>query len=212
MSPLEFLDYAGTFVFAIVGAFKGLKHRLDILGVLILAVFTGLGGGIIRDLILDLNPPLAFRNEVYFLICTLGAAITSVWGPKIARWWKGVLILDAVGLAVFSAQGALLASHAGLGPIGVIFLGTVTAVGGGVIRDLLVREIPAILVREFYATAASLGALALWLMKYFHAPTELSLISAVVTTLGLRLLGMIFRWQLPRVPRFTTEEDENLDP
>lgn len=212
MNPLEILDYVGTFVFAIVGAFKGLKHRLDILGVLILAVFTGLGGGIMRDLILDINPPLAFQNEIYFLICSLGAALVVIWGVRIARWWKAVQFLDALGLAVFSAQGALLAANAGLGPIGVIFLGTLTAVGGGVIRDSLVREIPAILVREFYATAASLGALVLWLLRTLSVSPELALIAALLTTLCLRLMGMLFHWHLPRVRSIALTEDDTSEP
>lgn len=199
MSPLQFLDYTGTFVFALVGAVRGISHRLDLLGILVLAVFTGLGGGIVRDLILDLNPPLAFQNETYFAICSIAAVIAVLWGRRVVRWWTAVQVVDAIGLAVFSAQGALLAANAHLGPIGVVFLGTVTAVGGGVIRDLLVREIPAILVREFYATAASLGALALWGMLQFGVPEGPSLIVGIATTLTLRLLGMFFQWHLPRV-------------
>jgi len=199
MNILEFLDHAGTFIFAVVGALRGLKHQLDVLGVLILAVFTGLGGGIMRDLILDINPPLAFQNESYFVICTGAALLTIFWGIKVLRWWKVVQVIDAVGLAVFSAQGALLAAKSELGPIGVVFLGTLTAVGGGVVRDLFVREIPAILVREFYATAAALGALVLWIGKIAGLPNEVILILGMGTTLTLRLLGMLFHWHLPRV-------------
>ncbi len=205
MNPLVFLDYTGTFIFALMGAFRALKYELDILGVLILAIFTGLGGGILRDLILDQNPPLAFQNETYFFICAVAALVTIFWGARIARFWFLVKIIDAAGLAVFSVQGALIASHAGYGPIGVVFLGVLTAVGGGVIRDLLVRELPAILIREVYATAAALGAFTLYLSLYLGASEYLSLTLGFVSALGLRLAGLSLRWELPRVKRLPDE-------
>lgn len=193
------LDLFGTFVFAITGAFRAVKHQLDILGVLVLSVFTGVGGGILRDVILGSYPPAVFTNEVYFLVCLGGGLLVFFTAPRIARWWNLVKVFDAIGLGVFAALGALKGFDSGLGPIGVVMMGTMTAVGGGVIRDILVSEIPAVLNSDFYATAAALGALALWACKFVGFSNELALLVAAALTIVLRLLAMRFQFNLPRV-------------
>lgn len=193
------LDLFGTFVFAITGAFRAVKHQLDILGVLVLSVFTGVGGGILRDVILGAYPPAVFTNEVYFLVCLAAGLLVFFTAPRIARWWNVVKVFDALGLGVFAALGALKGFEHGLGPIGVVMMGTMTAVGGGVIRDILVSEIPAVLNSDFYATAAALGALSLWAAKLAGFSDELALLIAASLTLVLRLLAMRFRLNLPRV-------------
>lgn len=196
---LFFLDLFGTFVFAITGAFRAVKHQLDILGVLVLSVFTGVGGGILRDVILGSYPPAVFTNEIYFLVCLAGGLLVFFTAPRIARWWNVVKVFDAIGLGVFAALGALKGFEHGLGPIGVIMMGTMTAVGGGVIRDILVSEIPAVLTSDFYATAAALGALCLWACEVAGFGNELSLLAAAFLTIVLRLLALRFRFNLPRV-------------
>ena len=193
------LDLFGTFVFAITGAFRAVKYELDILGVLVLSVFTGVGGGILRDVILGAYPPAVFTNEIYFLLCLAGGVLVFYSAPYVARWWNVVKIFDAIGLGVFAALGALKGYQHGLGPIGVVMMGTMTAVGGGVIRDILVSEIPAVLATDFYATAAALGALALWCCEKLGLGNEWSLLVAGCLTLALRLLAMRFKVGLPRV-------------
>lgn len=193
------LDLFGTLVFAVTGAFRAVKHELDILGVLVLSVFTGVGGGILRDVILGAYPPAVFTNEIYFLLCLGGGFLVFFTAPKIARWWNLVKVFDAIGLGVFAALGALKGYEYGLGPIGVVMMGTMTAVGGGVIRDILVSEIPAVLTSDFYATAAALGALSLWACEVAGLGNELSLLVAAALTILLRLLAMRFRVNLPRV-------------
>lgn len=193
------LDLFGTLVFAVTGAFRAVKHQLDILGVLVLSVFTGVGGGILRDVILGAYPPAVFTNEIYFLLCLGGGFLVFFTAPKIARWWNLVKVFDAIGLGVFAALGALKGYEFGLGPIGVVMMGTMTAVGGGVIRDILVSEIPAVLTSDFYATAAALGALSLWGCKALGGSDELALLVGAGVTLILRLLAMRFRLNLPRV-------------
>jgi uncharacterized membrane protein YeiH len=193
------LDLFGTLVFAITGAFRAVKHQLDILGVLVLAVFTGVGGGILRDVTLGSLPPAVFTNEVYLFLCLAGGLAVFFIAPHIARWWTAVKVFDAVGLGVFAALGALKGYEYGLGPLGVILMGSMTAVGGGVIRDILVSEIPAVLSSDFYATAAVLGALALWVCKILGWDNGLSLLVGAVVTIGLRLLAVKFSFNLPRV-------------
>jgi uncharacterized membrane protein YeiH len=193
------LDLFGTFVFAITGAFRAVKYELDILGVLVLSVFTGVGGGILRDVILGAYPPAVFTNEVYFLVCLAGGLLVFFSAPHVARWWTAVKVFDAIGLGVFAALGALKGYDHGLGPIGVVMMGTMTAVGGGVIRDILVSEIPAVLSSDFYATAAALGALAYWACEALGWGHEVGLLVAATLTIALRLLAMRFGASLPRV-------------
>lgn len=203
---LTVLDLIGTLVFAITGAFRAVKYELDILGVLVLSVFTGVGGGILRDLILGQTPPSVFVNEIYFILCIAGGLLVFFLAPHIARRWPVVKAGDALGLGVFAALGALKAYHGGLGPIGVIMVGSLTAVGGGMIRDILVREIPSVIRTDFYATAAGAGALVLWLLKeYLGLSDEWALLAAFLVTLGLRLAAMIFQFSLPKVKRLPAE-------
>nr|WP_320130937.1 trimeric intracellular cation channel family protein [uncultured Holophaga sp.] len=201
MSPLVAMDLAGTLVFAITGAFRAVKYELDILGVLVLAVFTGVGGGILRDVCLGATPPFVFTHELYLALCLAGGLLVFFTAPRIARWWQVVKLLDAIGLGVFAAMGALKAWDHHLGLIGVVMLGTVTAVGGGVIRDLLVREIPAVLTSDFYASAAALGSLALFGAKHLGLPDGSALALAALLAMALRLMAMYFRLRLPKAAK-----------
>lgn len=196
---LPALDLLGTLVFAITGAFKAVKYELDVLGVLVLAVSTGVGGGVLRDICLGATPPYAFTHEIYLGICLAGGLMVFFTARRIARWWQLVKLLDAVGLGVFAAIGAMKGHDHHLGFIGVAMTGTVTAVGGGAIRDLLVREIPGVLATDFYATAAAIGALVLHLGLRLGAPDTLAMSAAAILTVVLRLLAMRFRIRLPRV-------------
>ena len=202
------LDLFGTLVFAVTGAFRAVKYELDILGVLVLSVFTGVGGGILRDVILGTYPPAVFTNEIYFIVCLAGGLLVFFTAPRIARWCNLVKVFDAIGLGVFAALGALKGFEHGLGPIGVVMIGTMTAVGGGVIRDILVSEIPAVLATDFYATAAALGALALWGAKSLGFGDEVCLLFAAALTIVLRLLAMRFQVNLPRVQNLPAAPSE----
>ena len=197
---LTILDLAGTAVFAVSGGFKAVKHELDILGVIVLSVLTGVGGGIVRDLLLGRTPPLAFTDEKYLLVCIVMGIMVIFLAARIARVWSVVKILDAIGLGTFAVIGAAQAIQSGLGVVGVVFVGVITACGGGVIRDMMVMEIPAVISRDFYATAAAVGALTLWfghlgeLDKTWWFP-----FIAIILTTGLRLVAMMKRFSLPRV-------------
>ncbi len=196
------LDYVGTAVFAVSGGFKAVKHELDFLGVIVLSVLTGVGGGVLRDLLLGRAPPAAFVDEKYLLICIGMGILVIIMAARIAKVWMAVKVLDAIGLGTFAALGASLAARSGLGLVGVVFVGVITACGGGVARDMMVQEIPAMISRDFYATAAAAGALALW-AGYRLGLGEawwLPFLSILVTT-GLRLLAMRLKFSLPKVKR-----------
>lgn len=201
MSLLQLLDLFGTFVFAVSGAFRAVKHELDLLGVLVLSVATGVGGGVMADALLGNAPPFAFRDERYLLLCLVGGLLVFVGAKRIAPWWDGVMAADALGLAVFTALGAAKGAAAGLGHVGVAMIAAMTATGGGVLRDVLVREIPAVLRVDVYASAALAGALVFELARWRGYSQGVQLLACIAVTLTLRLLAMRYRIALPRVRR-----------
>ncbi len=198
---LLFLDLLGTLAFAFTGAFRAVKHELDWLGVIVLATMTGVGGGILRDLLLGETPPLALRQPVYIAICILGAVLTIVAKRKIAPHWDWVLIADALGLGFFAAIGAARAAQAGANPMTIVLLAGLTAVGGGMVRDLLVCEIPLVLRSDFYATAALIGGVAFWLLSFTDLPQTPRLLLTTGLTFGLRLFAMRRGLELPKMRR-----------
>lgn len=195
---LTALDLVGTFVFALSGALKAAKHQLDWLGVVVLATLTGVGGGMLRDVLLGDTPPAVFEDERFFVACLLGAAAVIAAAPTVAARWNRVMLADAVGLGLFAALGAAKGAAHGLGPIGTVLMGALTAVGGGVIRDVLVGERPAVLDRGFYATAALLGAAVLVALDALGAGPTPALLAAAATCTGLRFVAMARRARLPR--------------
>ncbi|MBN2468601.1 MAG: trimeric intracellular cation channel family protein [Deltaproteobacteria bacterium] len=199
MSLIYILDIFGTLAFAVSGAFRAVKYELDIFGVLVLSAATGVGGGIMRDTIIGSIPPAAFHDETYLLICIGGGLVVFVAAPYLAQRWDLVMIADAVGLGVFSAIGAAKGAAHGLGPIGAIFMGTLTATGGGVIRDILVTEIPAIIRKDFYATAAIAGAVSLVIFRFLGFGESVQVISAIIVATGLRIFAMTVNLNLPKI-------------
>ena len=198
---LYYLDIFGTVIFAITGAFKAIRYELDILGVFTLAVMTGVGGGIFRDLLLGDSPPAAFRDETYFIACIAAGLITALLASKIAKVWKLVKVFDAIGLGVFTAIGAAKGMDFGLGFVGILLTGSITATGGGMIRDVLVREIPAVISRDFYATASFFGAAALILCSHAGLERGAALAVAAAVTALVRLIAMKTGLSLPKVRR-----------
>ena len=198
---LLFLDLLGTLAFAFTGAFRAVKHELDWLGVIVLAAMTGVGGGMVRDLLLGQTPPVALRQPMYLGVCLLGAVLTIVAKKHIAALWDWVMVADALGLGFFAAIGAAHAAQAGCNPMTIVLLAGLTAVGGGVIRDVLVCEIPFVLKSDFYATAAFIGGAAFWLLSYSELALTPRLLITTVLTFGLRLFAMRRRLQLPKVQR-----------
>ncbi len=194
---LNMVDILGTFVFAVSGALQANRHELDYLGFMVLAVATGVGGGMIRDVLLGVTPPAVFQDEVYLFVCLVGGAVVYWAAPPIARRWNRVMVADTIGLGVFAAMGAAKGSAYGLGPIGVVMMAAITATGGGVIRDLLVREVPAVIKGGFYATAALLGGGAFLIAQYAGLPEPLQLTAAMVTTTGLRAWAVYKKFSLP---------------
>jgi uncharacterized membrane protein YeiH len=199
MGLIDILDLLGTFVFAVSGAFRATRHSLDFLGVMVLAVTTGIGGGLIRDMLLGATPAAAITSELYLGVCILGGLVVWVGAAHVATQWNRVMIADAIGLGVFAAIGAAKGAAFGLGPIGVAIMAALTATGGGVVRDLLVQEIPAVVKQDFYATATLIGAAVFLGMEALEFSLAVQIWSTAVVTSGLRFFAMFHGVNLPRI-------------
>ncbi len=152
------LDLAGTFVFAVSGALVAVRSRLDLFGTLVLAGATGLGGGLLRDVLLGDVPPPGLVKWTFLAAAALAGVATFLWHPVVARWENLVLTLDAAGLALFCVIGALKASNSGLDLVPAALLGMITGIGGGIARDVLANRVPVVLEGGWYATPALVGA------------------------------------------------------
>lgn len=194
---LRVFDLGGTFVFALSGATAAVKHRLDIFGVLVLAFAAGNSGGIMRDVMIGATPPAAIHDWRYVTVSVLAGLITFFWGRTINRLGSPVLVLDAVGLAFFAVSGAgkALAFHAS--PVAAILLGMLTGIGGGMVRDVLVLQIPTVLRTELYAVAALLGSVVVVAGRMLHFPWAVVAPVGAILCLVLRLMAMRYGWGLP---------------
>jgi uncharacterized membrane protein YeiH len=152
------LDLAGCFVFALSGGLAAVRARLDVFGVVVVATVTAIGGGVLRDVLAGVTPPNALRHWPYLAVPAAAAVVVFVWHPQVNRMRRPIVVLDAAGLGLFTVTGTRLALDHGLGPAGAVALGVLTGIGGGVLRDVLLREIPLVLRREIYALASAAGA------------------------------------------------------
>lgn len=194
---LVVLDLVGTFVFALSGALVGVRHRLDLFGVLVLSFVAANGGGVMRDTMIGATPPAALQDWRYVAI-SIAAGLLTFWrAGAIERWRNPVQSLDAVGLGVFAVAGALKAQAFGLGPVGAMLLGMLTGIGGGMIRDVLVAQVPTVLKAELYAVAALAGAAVVVLGGALGLPATVLVIAGVATCTGLRLFAIRRGWTLP---------------
>ena len=190
-------DLGGTFVFALSGATAGVKHRLDLFGVLVLSFAAGNSGGIARDVMIGAHPPAALSDWRYVAVSMLAGLITFYWFPIINRLSSPMLVFDAAGLALFAVSGAGKALAFGAGPVGAILLGMLTGIGGGMVRDILVMEIPTVLRTELYAIAALIGAVVVVVGRMLHFPSSVAAVAGALLCFGLRFMAMRRGWQLP---------------
>lgn len=194
------LDLIGIFVFAISGALLAVRKNFDIFGIAMLAEVTALGGGLFRDVVIGALPPAAFTDLGYF-VTPLGAALlVSFLHPHVERIQSAVNVFDAAGLGLFCVTGTTKAYTYGLGLTASAALGLATAVGGGVLRDVLANEVPSLLRwdRDLYAVPAMVGATMVVLCIRFDALNPFTAGVAVMTAFMLRLLAIHYHWRAPR--------------
>ena len=194
---LAVLDLGGTFVFAISGAAAAVKHRLDIFGVMVLAFAAGNAGGITRDLLIGAVPPAALSSLNYLGVSILAGLIVFFWNPVVTRLNSTVLWFDAVGLAFFAVAGAEKALVHGLNPVMAALLGMLTGIGGGMLRDVLVMQIPAVLRSDLYALAALVGAAIVVGGHVLDIHPVAATVVGGLACFALRYMAIRHGWHLP---------------
>jgi uncharacterized membrane protein YeiH len=195
---VQFLDLFGTMAFAVTGALKAIEHRLDIFGVIVLAATTGLAGGIIRDVVLGNIPPTGISELSYIGIVVATALVVFFLYPNIRQQKRLFLIFDAVGLGVFTVIGATIALNLyGFNILLMIFSGMITAIGGGIIRDILVNETPLVFRKELYASLSFLGVILYMLLISWGMNLEISSTASILFVTLLRIVALKFQWNLP---------------
>jgi uncharacterized membrane protein YeiH len=196
-------DLGGTFVFAVEGALAAIQAQLDLLGVMVVSFITALGGGIIRDVLIGATPPSAIRDSRYPLVALAGGGLTFLFYAFISSLPVPLIIrLDALGLALFAVAGTQKALAFGIRPLIAAALGTVTAVGGGMTRDMMLNKIPAILRVDVYATAALAGSLTMIAARRMGLPLWAGSLLGFVVCVALRRVAVARHWNLPKVTGF----------
>lgn len=216
MSDVLFVfEIIGTVAFAVSGAVLGIRKEMDILGITFLGITTGVGGGIIRDLLVGVTPPLTFRDPIYILIAF--ATSVFVFLPPVRRYIfrsgsfyeHAMLLMDAIGLGTFTVSGIRSAiSTADIhGVVLLCFIGVVTGAGGGVLRDVLAGDRPYIFIKHFYASASLIGALCcILLWEPLGEPAAMT--SGAALVILLRLCAAKFRWSLPKADLSELDKEE----
>jgi len=186
--------------FAVTGAFKAIEHKADIVGIIILATITGVAGGTIRDVILGKELPNSLIDPSYVIITVVSAIVIFFLHSKMKKHWNVFLKFDAIGLGVFTVIGATFAYNMfGLNFLVIVLSGMLTAIGGGILRDIFVSQTPIVFVKELYASASFLGAAVFYLVILLTNDVYAGTISGLLLATGLRMVAMKYNWNLPKV-------------
>ena len=195
---LTILDFVGTFVFALSGAVAAVRRELDLFGVLVLSFVAASTGGILRDVLIGAIPPATLVDWRYMVIAVSAGILTFLWPSLINRLRSPVQLFDAAGLALFAVTGAQKALLYGLDAPMAALLGMLTGIGGGMARDILVREIPTVLRAELYAVAALAGASVVVIGQLLGTPSAETTLTGALVCLALRLGSLYYGWHLPK--------------
>jgi len=194
------LDLFGTMAFAVTGAFKAIEHKADIVGIIILATITGLAGGTIRDVVFGKTLPNSLIDPTYVIITVISAIVLFLLYSKMKKHWNVFLKFDAVGLGVFTVIGATFAYNLfGMNFLIIVLSGMLTAIGGGILRDVFVNQTPIVFVKELYASASFIGAITFYFTLLITNEVYAATILGIILTTGLRLVAMKYNWNLPKV-------------
>ncbi len=192
------LDLFGTMAFAVTGAFKAIEHKSDIVGILLLATITGVAGGTIRDIVMG-QFPNSLSDPAYVIITVLSGISIFFLYSHLKKHWNLFLKFDAIGLGVFAIIGATFAYNlVGLNFLAIMLGGMLTAVGGGILRDVFVTQVPIVFVKEFYVSASFIGITVFYLTLYSGGELYSATILGIILTTTLRLIAMKFNWNLPK--------------
>jgi uncharacterized membrane protein YeiH len=203
------LDLTGTFVFALSGALAGARRELDLFGVLVLSFAAGNSGGITRDLLIGAVPPGAVGDWRYLGVSLIAGLVTFYFSPLIVRMSNAVLVFDAAGLALFAVAGTSKALSFGLNPVMATVLGMITGIGGGMVRDVLLAEIPTVLRAELYAVAALVAAAIVVIGHLLQLPIAPVTAVALISGFSFRVMAIRRGWRLP-IAKIRERDDLNI--
>jgi uncharacterized membrane protein YeiH len=205
------LDLAGTFVFALSGGMAGVKHKLDLFGVLVLSFVAANTGGVTRDILIGAVPPGAISDWHYLGVSLIAGIVTFSFPSAVMHRWNPILLFDAAGLALFAVSGSTKALIYGLNPIMATLLGMLTGIGGGMARDILLVETPIVLRADLYAVTALAGAAVVVIASVLQLPSNVAALAGAALCFALRVLAIRYRWQLP-VARPAERRSSDIDP
>jgi uncharacterized membrane protein YeiH len=197
-SGIAILDWLGIVAFTITGALAASRNQMDVVGFVLLGTITGIGGGTLRDILLDIHPVLWIDRPAYLVVC-IGISVVLFFTAHLAHSrYRLILWFDAIGLALFATVGAERATGVGSAPIVAVVMGVITASFGGIIRDILSQQRSIIFARELYVTAAMAAAVAYVFLHAMGAPREVAIVSGILTGFALRAGALRWGWALPR--------------
>lgn len=202
------IEVIGIIAFSVSGAMVAIRRKTDLFGVILLAILTAMGGGLLRDIIFSFSPPVIFGLKWYLLICVIVSVIVFLIARKYSKTYLENEtkiehindIFDALGLGIFAVMGTKVGIEHGFIDDAIITIscGVITCIGGGIIRDVLTKSIPFVLVKRIYAIAAILGSSVYYVMYMFGINDGIAIVAGVLVTFILRLLAMIFKWNMPK--------------
>lgn len=202
------IEVIGIIAFSVSGAMVAIRRKTDLFGVILLAILTAMGGGLLRDTIFSFSPPVIFGLKWYLLLCVFVSVVVFLIARKYSKTYLENEtkiehindVFDALGLGIFAVMGTKVALSHGFREDAVITIscGVITCIGGGIIRDVLTKSIPFVLVKRIYAIAAILGSSVYYIMYLFEINDGIAIIAGVLVTFVLRLLAMIFKWNMPK--------------
>lgn len=197
-STIAFLDWLGIVAFTITGALVASRKQMDAVGFVMLGTVTGIGGGTVRDVLLDIHPILWIERPAYLVVCVGLSLLLFFTAHLVWNRLRWILWLDAAGLALFATVGAERAVQSGAAPIVAVTMGAITACVGGILRDTLSQEKSIIFSREIYVTAALVAALTYVLLQRADVPREIAIVAGIAAGFGLRAGALHWGWALPR--------------
>jgi uncharacterized membrane protein YeiH len=197
-SGIAVMDWLGIVAFTITGALAASRNQMDVVGFVLLGTLTGIGGGTLRDLLLNIHPILWIEQPAYLAVC-IGFSVVVFFTAHLAHSrYRLILWFDAIGLALFATVGAERAIGVSSAPIVAVVMGVITASFGGIIRDILSQQRSIIFARELYVTAAMAAAVAYTFLHELGAPREVAVVSGILTGFALRAGALRWGWSLPR--------------
>lgn len=199
MTPIYCLDLLGTFAFAISGALVASKKKFDLFGVIIISFVTAVGGGMLRDILINSHPINWIGDLNYIWVILIGVLVTFLFKKQIEPLRKTFFLFDTLGIAVFTLLGLQKGLNFNLHPFVALIMGMVSAVFGGVIRDVLTRKVPLIFKKEIYASACLIGGITYLLLNTLDINYNINFIVSAIVIIGIRTLSVIYKLELPKI-------------